>query len=254
MGCCKSKEAVVEQRDDEDAFADDSPASPVAAAAPKAKKTAASKRKKGAVAASAESSSQPAAKPSAPSAPAGSVPIQKGEKPPPGWGGTPEVEEPEEEVEEGPKGPRALKNIPGGNGYISGTRKDQEISEGVMDRIRGLEDAGLRTKKENGLENAHSENHYRRKGNLGQRREHHSVHDALCGRTRWQKIHKERNGLHCRWGTRPPGTRIGVNNGNAVGDRGPFQRSKTRHFVVLWRGSTTHFRFVFALTQHPTVG
>lgn len=150
MGCCKSKEAVVEQRDDEDAFADDSPTSPVAAA-PKATKTAASKRKKGAVAASAESSSQPAAKPSAPSAPAASVPIQKGEKPPPGWGGTPEVEEPEEEVEEGPKGPRAVKNIPGGNGYISGTRKDQEISEGVMDRIRGLEDAGLRTKKKMGL-------------------------------------------------------------------------------------------------------
>lgn len=87
-----------------------------------------------------------------PEQPAGAIPIQKGEKPPPGWGGTPEVEEIEVEYEEDHrKGPRAIKNIPGGNGYISGTRKDQEISAGVMDRIGQLEDAGLRTKKKMGL-------------------------------------------------------------------------------------------------------
>lgn len=88
---------------------------------------------------------------SGPRAPSGSIPATGPQAPPPGWMGTPEIEPVEQEEEpENPSGPRAIKNVPGGNGYISGTRKDQEISEGVADRIKGLEEAGLQTKKKMG--------------------------------------------------------------------------------------------------------
>jgi hypothetical protein len=97
------------------------------------------------------STPQPSANRPAPPTPSGAVPINKKEAPPPGWGGTPEVEEIELELEEPESGPRAIESIPGGNGYVGGTRKDQKVSEGVMDRIKGLEDAGLQTKKKMGL-------------------------------------------------------------------------------------------------------
>lgn len=161
MGCCCAKEAAVvtdpevdpENLSDSPAADDDtvpaSGASPVPVPAnPKPKKKAASTRKKE----EEEKKKQKKLAAAAPQVPANAVPIQKGERPPPGWGGTPEVEEIEVELEEDHrKGPRAIKNVPGGNGYISGTRKDQEISEGVLDRIGALEDAGLRTKKKMGL-------------------------------------------------------------------------------------------------------
>lgn len=154
MGCCFAKEAVVTQPGDQDVSANDSGSSPAAGAsepASKSKKKPKSNRKKGPLAASGGSSSELTGKRSAPEAPAGAIPIKKKEAPPPGWGGTPEVEDIEVELDEQKSGPRALKNIPGKAGYISGTRKDQEISEGVMDRIKGLEDAGLQTKKKLGL-------------------------------------------------------------------------------------------------------
>lgn len=154
--CCCAKDAVVEQPEELDDTSPDDPVASPEAEAPspkvKAKKKVPASTKKKEKAKNSGGSSQPAAKPSAPAAPAGAIPIEKGEAPPPGWGGTPEVEEIELELDEQRQtGPRALKNIPGGNGYISGTRKDQEISEGVMDRIRGLEEAGLQTKKKMGL-------------------------------------------------------------------------------------------------------
>lgn len=160
MGCCCAKAAVVTEsiedpeasesrHDDETVPASGaSPSKPVSTPAPKPKKKSASTKKKEEEAKKKEVRLAKAA----PAAPAGAVEIQKGEKPPPGWGGTPEVEEIEVELEEDRrKGPRSLKNVPGGNGYISGTRKDQEISEGVMDRIGALEDAGLQTKRKFGL-------------------------------------------------------------------------------------------------------
>jgi hypothetical protein len=157
MWCCCAKEAAVETEAHVDPDASDSPANddetvPASGAAPvhvpeKPKKKAASTKKK-------EDEAKKKAKRLAaaePAMPVNSTPIQKGERPPPGWGGTPEVEEVEVELEERQKGPRAIKNGPGGKGYISGTRKDQEISEGVLDRIGALEDAGLRTTKKMGL-------------------------------------------------------------------------------------------------------
>jgi len=161
MGCCCAKEAAVVENI-EDPEVSDSPEDdvtvPASGSAPAPEPAPAPKSKPKKVPASAKRRERAAKKKekalakAAPEAPAGAIPIQKGEKPPPGWGGTPEVEEVEVEYEEDrQKGPRAIKNIPGGNGYISGTRKDQEISEGVMDRIGALEDAGLRTKKKMGL-------------------------------------------------------------------------------------------------------
>jgi hypothetical protein len=160
MGCCCAKETDVESIEDpEDPEVSDSrddditvPASgssaPVSQPKPKSKKKSASAKRKEVAAKKADAKLAAAAPPT----PAGAVPIVKGERPPPGWGGTPEVEEIELELEEDRrKGPRALKNVNGKNGYISGTRKDQEISEGVMDRIGALEDAGLRTKKKMGM-------------------------------------------------------------------------------------------------------
>ena len=75
--------------------------------------------------------------------------------PPPGWGNTPEVEEEEEgedfeeeeedyEEEDDLRGPRQVKNVP--DGYTGGTRKVQEISSNIKDRIKGLEEKGLQTK------------------------------------------------------------------------------------------------------------
>jgi len=66
--------------------------------------------------------------------------------PPPGWGNTPEVEEEEEDFDEEEylRGPREVKNVP--DGYSGGTRKVQEISSNVLDRIKGLEEKGLQTK------------------------------------------------------------------------------------------------------------
>lgn len=163
MGCCCAKEAVVvetaedpevsEARDDDVTIpaSGSTPApapAPVPTPAPKPAKVPASAKRREKQAKKKEKALAKAA----PEQPAGAIPIEKGEKPPPGWGGTPEVEEVEVEYEEDHrKGPRAIKNIPGGNGYISGTRKDQEISAGVMDRIGQLESAGLRTKKKMGL-------------------------------------------------------------------------------------------------------
>ena len=161
MGCCCTKEAaIVTPPGDEDVTPNDADAnSPAAKASESSPEPTsmfgwkrASRSKPDKHNALAGSPPEPTRNQAAPPAPAGAVPISKGERPPPGWGGTPEVEaEIEVELDERAKGPRALRNIPGGNGYISGTRKDQEISDGVMDRIKGLEDAGLRTKKKMGL-------------------------------------------------------------------------------------------------------
>jgi len=159
MGCCATKDAVVEQPEDESVSPDDPPTSPVAVASKKAKKpkkaknNAWSRNKNNPSAKSGGSPSKPVGNSSAPAPPPGSVPINKGEAAPPGWGRTPEIVE-EEEIEielDGSSGPRGISNIPGGKGYITGTRKDQEISEGVKDRIQGLEDAGLRVKRKMGL-------------------------------------------------------------------------------------------------------
>jgi len=159
MGCCATKDAVVEQPEDESVSPDDPPVTSPAAVAPKkakkpkkAKNNAWSRNKNNPSAKSGGDSSKPVGNPSAPAPPPGAVPINKGEAAPPGWGRTPEIVEEEIEVElDGPSGPRSISNIPGGKGYISGTRKDQEISEGVKDRIKGLEDAGLRVKRKMGL-------------------------------------------------------------------------------------------------------
>lgn len=93
---------------------------------------------------------------SPPNAPAHNIIEAEGpQAPPPGWGGTPELEEEDEEAaaaaaRKAAGGPRAVGDISGDHGYVSGTRKDQEISDGVMDRIKELEDAGLQTKKKMG--------------------------------------------------------------------------------------------------------
>lgn len=89
--------------------------------------------------------------PSGPAAPAHSIPASGPQTAPPGWGSTPEVvEEEDEKPAERSSGTRDVTNVPGGNGYVSGTRKEQDISVGVMDRIKGLEAAGLQTKKKMG--------------------------------------------------------------------------------------------------------
>jgi hypothetical protein len=65
--------------------------------------------------------------------------------PPPGWGNTPEVEDEEDfDEEDYLRGPRQVKNVP--DGYNGGTRKVQEISSNVLDRIKGLEEKGLQTR------------------------------------------------------------------------------------------------------------
>ena len=155
MGCCCAKDAVVVEPEP-DAPPDESQKSDTVEAPTPTKKKKKPKKKKdsnfGWSRSQAEKSvPPPPPPPTDPQTPPGAIPIKKGEKPPPGWGGTPEVEdEIEVELDERKKGPRALTNIPGGNGYISGTRKDQEISEGVMDRIKALDDAGLQTTKKLG--------------------------------------------------------------------------------------------------------
>lgn len=168
MGCCFAKEADATQPDQKAITAEESAASPGAAdGAPEPLSASASKAKKG-VASSRTSAPKatsgetvnPASNPdpnpptdnqsTAPTAPSGSTPASGPQAPPPGWMGTPEIDDEDEgeySAAERASGPRAVKNLPGGNGYISGTRKDQEISEGVMDRIKGLEAAGLQTKK-----------------------------------------------------------------------------------------------------------
>jgi len=150
MGCCHTKEAVAE--DQQDVSHNGSAASPATASKAKAKKGAASSHESAKSADSGGASSQPTGKKSVPAAPSGAIQINVSEAAPPGWGGTPEVEEVEDvEIELAESGPRAARNIGSNKGYISGTRKDQDVSEGVMDRIRGLEDAGLQTKKKMGL-------------------------------------------------------------------------------------------------------
>mmetsp|Transcript_31392 Transcript_31392/g.35603 ORF Transcript_31392/g.35603 Transcript_31392/m.35603 type:complete len:217 (-) Transcript_31392:41-691(-) len=71
------------------------------------------------------------------------------EGPPTGWGGnySPEVEVNEETAPALISGPRKanMKNVQHHKDYIDGTRTDQEVSAGVMDRIQGLEEAGLQT-------------------------------------------------------------------------------------------------------------
>jgi hypothetical protein len=156
MGCCATKDAVITEPEDEGVSPSDSATSPAAVSSkrakkPKSKNSAWSRNKNNPSAKSGGSPSKPIGNPSAPSAPSGAIPINKGEAPPPGWGRTPEVEEIEVELDGEQSGPRGTRNIPGAKGYISGTRKDQKVSEGVMDRIKGLEDAGLRTKKKMGL-------------------------------------------------------------------------------------------------------
>mmetsp|Transcript_15840 Transcript_15840/g.36673 ORF Transcript_15840/g.36673 Transcript_15840/m.36673 type:complete len:222 (-) Transcript_15840:244-909(-) len=159
MGCCCTKEAEIAiPPGDQDVTPNDSNANSPATKASNPIPASGSKQTTESNPGNNEPStltgfpSEPKRSQAAPAAPAGAVPINKGENPPPGWGGTPEVEdEIEVELDERAKGPRALQNVPGGNGYVSGTRKDQEISDGVMDRIKGLEDAGLQTKKKMGL-------------------------------------------------------------------------------------------------------
>jgi len=76
------------------------------------------------------------------------------EGPPTGWGGnySPEVEVNEETAPALISGPRKanMKNVQHHEDYIDGTRTDQEVSAGVIDRIKGLEDAGLQTSKRMG--------------------------------------------------------------------------------------------------------
>jgi len=170
MGCCKSKDAVTTEQEPEgqNVLANDSSPSPAAGASePALKPTSESMKGNGSnsknnqptdsggsttqPADNRPAENRPAENRPAPPTPSGAVPITKKEAPPPGWGRTPEVEEIEVELEEPESGPRDIESIPGGNGYVSGTRKDQKISEGVMDRIKGLEDAGLQTKKKLGL-------------------------------------------------------------------------------------------------------
>mmetsp|Transcript_37940 Transcript_37940/g.42503 ORF Transcript_37940/g.42503 Transcript_37940/m.42503 type:complete len:217 (+) Transcript_37940:106-756(+) len=71
------------------------------------------------------------------------------EGPPTGWGGnySPEVEVNEETAPALISGPRKanMKKVQHHKDYIDGTRTDQEVSAGVMDRIQGLEEAGLQT-------------------------------------------------------------------------------------------------------------
>jgi len=159
MGCCCAKEDAVETPPNDEDVTTNDPATndPTSKSDPKAvpagsKQATGSRHKANQAADSSETTPETTRQQAAPPAPSGAIPIIKGERPPPGWGGTPEVEdEVEVELDEREKGPRALQNVPGGNGYISGTRKDQEISEGVMDRIKGLEEAGLQTQKKMGL-------------------------------------------------------------------------------------------------------
>merc|ERR1711907_804371 len=65
--------------------------------------------------------------------------------PPPGWGDSDTANDDSPAVTA--SGTRPVKHVPDGNGYISGTRKNQEISSGVGDRIKGLEECGLQTKR-----------------------------------------------------------------------------------------------------------
>jgi len=75
------------------------------------------------------------------------------EGPPTGWGGnySPDVEVNLDTTPTSISGPRKanMKNIQHDE-YIDGTRSNQEVSAGVMDRIQGLEDAGLQTTKRMG--------------------------------------------------------------------------------------------------------
>lgn len=156
MGCCCAKEAAIATPpNDEDVTPNDSATSPatnISKSDPNPVPAATKQSRRSRAADSSVSAPEITRQQAAPPAPSGAIPISKGERPPPGWGGTPEVEdEVEVELDESKNGPRALQTIPGGNGYISGTRKDQEISEGVMDRIKGLEDAGLQVTKKMGL-------------------------------------------------------------------------------------------------------
>lgn len=147
MGCCCAKEASVAQPEDKNGAT--TPDDGGRKSSRKSARKSASDKNSGASSPSPADSDEP----SGPAAPAHSIPASGPQAPPPGWGGTPELEE-EEEEEQNPaeraSGPRDIKNIAGDNGYISGTRKDQDISEGVMDRIKGLEAAGLQTKKKMG--------------------------------------------------------------------------------------------------------
>lgn len=158
MGCCQSNDAVVNQPDEEPAIV---PASPEASPAKPSKPKQAPKESGGGLfgwvrkigpkpAEDAQEESSPNDEPKGPKREI--IPATGPQAPPPGWGGTPEVEQEEDDEDDAgrPSGPRAIENVPGGNGYISGTRKNQEISVNVMDRIKGLEKAGLRTKKRMG--------------------------------------------------------------------------------------------------------
>mmetsp|Transcript_11349 Transcript_11349/g.32683 ORF Transcript_11349/g.32683 Transcript_11349/m.32683 type:complete len:188 (+) Transcript_11349:151-714(+) len=128
MGCCCAKEADVVLPEDKNDPAPD-----------------------GASSAGSENSADT----TSPNAPAHAVVADGPQAPPPGWGGKPELEEEEydyqaqTEASKAP-GPRDIGDISGEHGYITGTRKDQEISGGVMDRIKDLEDAGLQTTKKMG--------------------------------------------------------------------------------------------------------
>ena len=144
MGCCIAKEASVAQPEGENGAT--TPDNGGRKSSRKSARKSASDKNSGASSSPADSD-----KPSAPAAPAHSLPASGPQAPPPGWGGTPELEEEEQQnPAERSSGPRDIKNIAGDNGYVSGTRKDQDISEGVMDRIKGLEAAGLQTKKKMG--------------------------------------------------------------------------------------------------------
>mmetsp|Transcript_12634 Transcript_12634/g.12418 ORF Transcript_12634/g.12418 Transcript_12634/m.12418 type:complete len:219 (-) Transcript_12634:623-1279(-) len=76
------------------------------------------------------------------------------EGPPTGWGGNypPEVEVNDDTAPTVISGPRKanMNNVQQHTIYIDGTRTDQEVSAGVMDRIQGLEHAGLETTKRMG--------------------------------------------------------------------------------------------------------
>jgi hypothetical protein len=62
--------------------------------------------------------------------------------------GTVAGDSPQPPAETAAPGARPAKNVP--TGFVSGTRKDQEISSGVQDRIAGLKASGLKTNNTGG--------------------------------------------------------------------------------------------------------
>ena len=170
FGCCMGggvEGAVATQPDKQNAPSTSAAPAAAAATTPSSTKTPAPTKAPAATPAAA-SRSAPAAPTSAPVAAKSSQPAKAAEsaapapaivpqstvreEPKPGWASA------EKASAAGPGvtapapapalGARPAKNVPAG--YVSGTRKDQEISSGVQDRIAGLANAGLATTNKGG--------------------------------------------------------------------------------------------------------